>query len=193
MPNTSNTKRTPSSSKAKTTVKKKKAARPAKKVSWRVMWIRTLNGEEFVSNARIMSDGVLMYDPTMITYLQGNLVLAPYGLMSQSPTFFLQGSVIIHVNEVTDSIEELYFTSIEETLDHCRMHFDALVEKSTKTVKRVQFDRPGDDLSGGLLSEEIEELIFKENTEPHRTRSQAINDLVKLAESKGKGKKPRGD
>jgi hypothetical protein len=206
----SNTKRTRSPSKPKPRTppgffkpkaKKKKVVKPSTS-KWLVYWVRTTNGEEYVAEATVMSDGILMADPTMLTYLAGNLVLAPYGIMAEKVDgvrpFFLPAHAILHVNEASEEIQNLYRMSLKTSLEYVETHFIELISKSLSTLTgaiAAGMKEPTDeDLN--MVLQQMDEILGTPNEfdteQPKRSRSQTIDDLVKLANAKGKGKKTVG-
>ncbi len=193
----SSTKRTRSPSKAKKPTPKKKIVKVAAQ-EWDVYWVRTINGEEYVAEATIFDDGILMTDPTMLTYLHGSLVLAPYGIMAEEVDgvrpFFIQASAILHVNEASEIVRNLYEVSLETSLEYVENHFEMLVEKSLKTLVGAIAESMREPTTAEL--EELEKLMKDSNWDnpvpQTRSKSQTIDDLVKLADAKGKGKKTVG-
>jgi hypothetical protein len=209
-PRTSNTKRTRSNSTPKKAAPKKSRVRKTtvdNSDRWDVYWVRLRNGDEFVSLAHVGSDGLYLVDPTMISYVDGVMILAPYGLMTPEKNFFFPAESVLHFNEVIGPIADLYHGSLLLSSDYTAVAFEKLIGRSIEMVRRSLESRAMKEVPEGkptptdleraeaemseLLGNPPEEFVDAVNDKPRgRSRSQTIDDLVKLAEAAGKGKKP---
>jgi hypothetical protein len=178
--------------KAKTTKPRTKKV-TVQPTDWVVYWVRTINGEEYVAKGKMLEDGVLLVDPTMLTYLSGNLVLAPYGIMADEidgvRPFFFPAHAILHVNDASEQIQNLYEVSLETSMEYVETHFASLVDKSLKTLVGAIAEGMREPSASEL--DELEKILSGGSIDieqPQRSKSQTIDDLVKLANAKGKGK-----
>lgn len=178
-------------------VKKTPARRQPSKPShhkWTVFWIRTVYGDEYVSYAKPMRTGIMMMDPTIVTSYADQMILAPYGMMSKEPGILLQHQHVAHYNEASDSMREFYESSVATSLEFVKLSFEKVVKKSLETTIKVsQMDE--EPSAEGVVIGRAHELEFgmgDSNMEDFLNQAKSANsvdNLVKLAERAGKGKK----
>lgn len=195
------TKRTPSPSRAKNTRVK------TKPFKWNIMWIRTTGTDEFVAAATKVKGGWLLAEPTIVTNMQGQLVLAPYGLMASDSSVTIKDEHILHANQVTPAMMDLYEASIDGG-GKVKDFFEKLIRRAIdQTVSVMGSDDeeeqvPVDSVRKTIaeLSEHLDEALGRPKefggvkpADTPRTRAQTIDDLAKLADKLGKGKKKRED
>ncbi len=183
------TARTRSNSKVKPKPVKKKPATKKKTFPnvWDVYWVRSTNGDEFIAEGLPMMDGIALNEPAVITYLEGAIVLAPYGMMAAERVFFLNNDCVLHSGLVSPAMTELYRLSIKNSLEYCQTYFDGLIARSIQSASKPL----------GVRSEPTPEQIAEVEAmmddvtrvpEKKRSRQETIDDLVKLADNLGKGK-----
>lgn len=162
---------------------------------WPICWVRTIAGDEFIAPTKPMTDGMFLMDPCVITYLAGNLVLAPYGMMAATKSFFFPVECILHANEVNQEVRDLYGASIENSRDYCQTYFNELVRKSADVIKVATATGVND--QNVVNAGDMDQLLKLLDSSPKpssdgRSRNQTIDDLIKLAEAAGKGKNRGG-
>lgn len=199
----SSTARTPSNS------RRKPAAKNTRVQKWPVYWVRAVNGDEFIARAKPSRDGWTLLEPTMITSFQNQMLLAPYGMMSKDRSIFLEKGNVLHANEVTDIMVDLYDASTASVDDVVESYFNKVIQSAIDLAKKP-LNTPVKPSLSQLLTESTSEEQLKQIAELSeymdetlgrpkefegvqkdrpRTRSETLDNLMKLAEKAGKGKK----
>ncbi len=157
--------------------------------AWPVCWVRVGN-DDLVAEVKIMVDGLMVKDPCSMAIENQQLLLGPYGLLSKERVFFISYGHITHFTQVSDVVEKLYYVTIKAIGDQAQAQFDGMLEESIEIVSGEFRSRPDqamlDQLQEYLRSSGVDRL--DDGEEMVRSTKDAIDDLVKLAESKGKGR-----
>lgn len=196
-----------------------KQTRSRAKKAQPVYWVRLINGDEFITRVKKTAGGYDLLNPTIITTIRNTMILAPYGLLGKEQVISVGKNAVLHVTEVSASAAELYSASTDATnMRVVQDYFEVTLQRSIEQAReplissaetpRVQVIAEDGSVAGEAniddatakiiaeLSESLDETLGRppefDGVAPKdapRTRNQTIDDLVKLAEKAGKGKK----
>jgi hypothetical protein len=158
-----------------------------KMTDYQTYWIKLVTGEEIVSLAKIVDEGMHLVEPTMTSHVKGQIVLAPFALGCAEPSMMVKHTGIVWYSLASDIISKFYETS--RTLrTRSDAIFNGIIEDAHEIVSYAVADREPTDRELDEIAEVQEfedDRIYSSEEMSLRDR---INNLVKLAEMAGKGK-----
>lgn len=181
---------------AKKSVKKKA---PKKAQDFPLFYFKLVTGEEIAGFADVPRGRgpLIVLEPMNVAYIQDILILSPYGLPAKERVFAFQQEHITGIFEVDDAFQSLYMISLRN-VSHSKEYYDQVVYSSMKAMQKAIMRRENLPTPTETDLQNIEKEGEKEGTisivsgvdirpDGSRSKSKIIDDLIKLANDKGKG------
>jgi hypothetical protein len=159
-----------------------------------IVYMKFLTTDEIIGEYAGDGEGtIIIKNPMMMVYPQDTVILTPFALFAQSRTFTFPLSHVSFFESVDDVMAKYYETSLEFSKDH-KGRFDLIISKIINNIERKILDDKTDEINRPTNNDlnEIEKEEENENLKeesPGVRRNRLADNLVKLAEAKGLGKK----